>query len=351
MRYTILGRSGLRVSDMCLGTMTFGQNWGWGADAGSCAAMLDAFADAGGNFVDTANIYTDGESERILGRLVAGRRDEFVLGTKYNGMTRAGDVNSAGNHRKNLVASLEASLRRLRTDHIDVLWVHARDTWTPVPEVIRALDDQVRAGKVRYVGVSDWPAWEVAQANTLADLRGWSAFVGVQARYNLLDRTAERDVLPMARAFGLTALAWGPLAEGRLTGKYRGGGTGRLDAYDWGGADARSDGIVDEVVRIAAAGGWQPAQVALAWLRGCPGGVVPIVGCTSPGQLAANLAAADVVLGAAETARLDEVSRVELGFPHDFLRLESIKRIVYGDRWRQVVNRGAVSRFAADDPR
>jgi aryl-alcohol dehydrogenase-like predicted oxidoreductase len=336
MRYTILGNSGLRVSELCLGTMTFGQNWGWGAPSETCAAVLDAFATAGGNFLDTANIYTDGESERILGRLLVGRRDEFVLGTKYNGMTRPGDVNSAGNHRKNLVASLEDSLRRLRTDHVDILWVHARDTWTPVPEVVRALDDQVRAGKVRCVGVSDWPAWEIAAANTLAELRGWSAFVGLQARYNLLDRTAERDLLPMARAFHLTTLAWGPLAEGRLTGKYLAGGGGRLNVYDWGGADTRSDAITAEVVRIADDGGWQPAQVALAWLRARPGAVVPIVGCTSPAQLNANLAAIDVTLDDRQAARLDEISRVDLGFPHEFLRLESIKRIVYGDRWQQV---------------
>ena len=330
MRYTILGGTGIRVSEFCLGTMTFGQNWGWGAPADTCAAVLDAFAAAGGNFLDTANIYTDGESERILGRLLDGRRDEFVLGTKYNGMTRPGDVNSAGNHRKSLVAALEDSLRRLRTDYVDILWVHARDVWTPVPEVLRALDDQVRAGKVRAVGVSDWPAWQIAQANTLAELRGWSAFAGMQARYNLLDRTPERDLLPMARDFGLTTLAWGPLAEGRLTGKYRSGAAGRLDVYDWGGADDRSDGIIAELVRVADGLGRAPAQVALAWLRSRS--VLPILGCTSPDQLTANLGALDVELDVESLTRLDEASRVELGFPHDFLLLEGIRRIVYGDR-------------------
>jgi aryl-alcohol dehydrogenase-like predicted oxidoreductase len=350
MRYTILGSSGLRVSEVCLGTMTFGETWGWGAPEAVSARILDTFAEAGGNFIDTANIYTDGASEEFLGRILAGRRDEFVLGTKYNGSTRPGDVNSAGNHRKNLINSLEDSLRRLRTDHIDLLWVHARDTWTPVEEVMRALDDQVRAGKVLYVGVSDWPAWEISQANTLAQLRGWTPFVGVQARYNLLDRTAERDLLPMARSFGLAVLAWGPLAEGRLTGKYREGTAGRLDVYDWGGTDERSAGIVEEVVRIADEGGWEPAQVAIAWLRRRPGAVVPILGCTSETQLETNIGALSVRLDHEQVASLDAVSRVELGFPHDFLRIDSIKQIVYGDRWPLVDDDRATPRHAADDP-
>jgi aryl-alcohol dehydrogenase-like predicted oxidoreductase len=356
MRYTILGNSGLRVSELCLGTMTFGEAWGWGVPETVCADILDAFAEAGGNFVDTANTYTGGSAEEFLGRLLIGRRHRFVLGTKYNGMTRPGDVNSAGNHRKNLVASLEASLRRLRTDHVDVLWVHARDTWTPVEEVMRALDDQVRAGKVLQVGVSDWPAWEIAQADTFARLRGWSPFVGVQLRYNLLDRTAERELLPMARGLGIPALAWGPLAEGQLTGKYRNGGSrrGRLDVYDWSTWDERTthraERIVHEVVRIAGEGGWQPAQVALAWLRGRPGTVVPIIGCTSRSQLERNIEALEVRLDPAQVSRLDSVSQPDLGFPHDFLRLDSIKQVVYGDRWELVEDSRPAARHAADDP-
>jgi aryl-alcohol dehydrogenase-like predicted oxidoreductase len=351
MRYTIMGNSGLRVSELCLGTMTFGEKWGWGVSEEVSSRILDTFAEAGGNFVDTANTYTDGTAEEFLGRMLTGRRDEFVLGTKYNGMTRPGDVNSAGNHRKNLVRSLDASLRRLRTDHVDVLWVHARDNWTPVEEVVRALDDQVRLGKVLHVGVSDWPAWEIAEANTLAGLRGWSPFVGVQLRYNLLDRTVERELLPMARGFGLTTFAWGPLAEGRLTGKYHAGGTGRLNVYDWGsGTDRRAAGIVAEVVRIAAEGGWQPEQVALAWLRGRPGAVVPILGCTSEEQLKSNLGALDVRLDDDQLAGLDSVSGFELGFPHDFLRLDDIKQVVYGDRWALVDDDRSTPRHAAGDP-
>lgn len=181
MRYTLFGRTGLRVSELSLGAMTIGENWGWGAAKDTSGRILDLYADAGGNFIDTANNYTDGASERILGELLEGRRDRFVLASKYTCATRKGDVNAAGNHRKNLVRSVEASLDRLRTDHLDVLWVHARDNFTPVEEVMRALDDVVRSGKVLYIGVSDWPAWEIAQANTLAELRGWTAFAGFAA--------------------------------------------------------------------------------------------------------------------------------------------------------------------------
>lgn len=228
MRYRLFGRTGLRVSHLWLGTMTFGETWGWGAPAAECRKILDAYAEAGGNVIDTANHYTDGESESILGELLGSDRDHFVLSTKYTLQTRPGDLNTAGNHRKNLVQSLEGSLRRLGTDHIDILWVHAREPHTPVAEVMRALDDQVRAGKVLYVAASDWPAWELSQAVTMADLRGWTPFSGVQARYSLLSRDAERELWPMADGLGLSQIAWGPLAEGRLTGKYLRGEDGRL---------------------------------------------------------------------------------------------------------------------------
>lgn len=349
MRYTLLGKTGLRVSELCLGTMTFGEDWGWGAPKETSARILDLYAGAGGNFVDTASNYTNGSSEELVGQLLAGRRDEFVLATKYTLMRRPGDVNAAGNHRKNLVSSLEASLRRLRTDRIDLYWVHARDTLTPVEEVMRALDDQVRGGKVLYVGVSDWPAWEVAQANTLAELRGWSAFAGLQLRYNLLERTPERELLPMARAFDLGVLAWGALAEGRLTGKYLRGEGGRLDTFDWGGAGDRAEEIVRAVVEIAEDGGWTPAQVALAWLRSRPGVVVPMLGATKEAQLLDNLASLDVQVEKTQLARLEEVTRIELGFPHDFLRLENVTQIVYGDRWRDVEDRRSTVRRTVND--
>ncbi|MED7950339.1 aldo/keto reductase [Streptomyces sp. BE20] len=348
MRYTLLGKSGLRVSELALGTMTFGTDWKLPPEVPG--RLLDQFADAGGNLLDTANEYGNGTAESLLGELLAGRRDRFVLSTKYTMQTRPGDLNSAGNHRKNLVNSLEASLRRLRTDHLDLLWVHARDTLTPVPEVMRALEDVVRAGKVLYVGVSDWPAWEVAQANTLAELRGWSAFVGLQLHYNLLDRTAERELLPMAHAFDLPVLAWGPLADGRLTGKYLTGGTGRLDSVAWGRARGEGDDVVREVLAVAEAVGRPPAQVALAWLRSRPGTVIPLVGATSEEQLRQNLSATELSLDDEQLAALDRVSAVPAGFPHAFLRFPAMVRLIYGDQWDQVDDRRTtVRRAVADD--
>ncbi|MGW8886172.1 aldo/keto reductase [Streptomyces sp. NPDC055749] len=349
MRYTLLGRTGVRISRLALGTMTFGDNWKLPGSVHE--RILGQYADAGGNFIDTANEYGDGSAETTLGKLLAGRRDRFVLSTKYTMQTHPGDPNSAGNHRKNLVRSLEASLRRLGTDHLDVLWVHARDTLTPVPEVMRALDDQVRAGKVLYVGVSDWPAWEVAQANTLAELRDWSPFAGLQIRYNLLERTVERELLPMAHAFDLPVFAWGPLADGRLTGKYLRSEGGRLDHVAWGqGGRGPGDDVVEETVRVAEAAGLSPAQVALAWLLSRPGNVVPILGATKEEQLADNLAAVEAVLEDEWLARLDKVSRVEPGFPHDFLRFPAMRDAIYGDGWQQVEDlRSTVRRVPADD--
>lgn len=331
MRYTLFGRTGLRVSELALGAMTFGGDPGRGADKETSGRILDAYAEAGGNFLDTADIYTGGASERVLGELLeGGRRERFVLASKYTGATREGDVNSAGNHRRNLVRSVEASLERLRTDRLDVLWVHARDDFTPVAEVMRALDDVVRAGKVLYVGVSDWPAWEIAQANTLAELSGWTSFAGSQLQYNLLERTVERELLPQARGFGQAVFAWSPLAGGKLTGKYRRGEAGRLG--DGAAEGAWEDEILTAVLEIAEKGGWSPAQVALAWLRGRPGNVVPVLGATREEQLADNLGCLDVELEDEARERLDEVSAVPLGFPHDFLREESVTRVVYGDR-------------------
>lgn len=345
MRYTLFGRTGLRVSELSLGAMTIGDDWGWGAAKDTSGRILDAYADAGGNFIDTADIYTDGTSETILGELLDGRRESFVLASKYTCATRKGDVNAAGNHRKNLVRSVEESLGRLRTDRLDVLWVHARDNFTPVEEVMRALDDLVRTGKVLYIGVSDWPAWEIAQANTLAELRGWTSFAGSQLRYNLLERTPERELLPQARAFDLAVLAWSPLAGGKLTGKYRRGETGRLNAPGSdSGTDRGEDEIITAVVEIAEQGGWSPAQVALAWLRGRPGNIVPIIAATKESQLADNLAAVEVTLDAAAVERLDEVSAVPLGFPHDFLREPGITENVYGDRWAAIEDRRSTYR-------
>src|SRR5215211_4363158 len=218
MRYRLLGKSGLRVSELALGTMTFGESWGWGAGREESRKIFGRFDEAGGNFVDTANNYTDGESEQFVGEFIRPERERWVVASKYTLTTRRDDPNAGGNHRKNLVRSLEGTLRRLGTHYVDLLWLHMRDSTTPIEEAVRALDDQVRAGKVLYVGISDSPAWVAAQANTLAELRGWTPFVGLQLPYSLLDRDAERDLFPMAAAFGLTVTAWGTLEQGILCG-------------------------------------------------------------------------------------------------------------------------------------
>ncbi len=224
MKYRLFGNSGLRVSEVSLGTMTFGEDWGWGATKDESRKIYDAYRAAGGNFIDTANIYTNGSSENLLGEFIRDHRQSVVLATKYTNASAGSDPNAAGNHRKSMVQALEASLRRLKTDYIDLYWLHIWDQMTPVEEVMRAFDDLIRQGKVLYIGVSDAPAWWVAQANTLAELRGWTQFIGLQIEYSLIERTVERELIPMAKAFKLGLVAWSPLAGGLLTGLGRGGG-------------------------------------------------------------------------------------------------------------------------------
>jgi aryl-alcohol dehydrogenase-like predicted oxidoreductase len=331
MRYRLLGKSGVRVSEVALGTMTFGEDWGWGASAEASARMLDWFADAGGNVIDTADVYTNGTSETILGELLKGRRDRFVLATKFTNQTDPADPNSAGNHRKKIVTSIEASLRRLQTDHIDLYYVHNRDVLTGAGELMRALDDQVRLGKILYPAVSDWAAWEIAEANTAARLRDWSPFTAVQLRYNLLDRTPERELLPMASAFDLPVFAWGPLAEGRLTGKYlTGQATGRATEVARPYTSVGSDDIVREVIAIAGEIGCTPAQVAISWVRQQPGPVIPLIAARTEEQFRDNLAATGVNLTQAHLDRLDTLSRPTLGFPADVMREASVVAGIYG---------------------
>ncbi len=338
MRYKLMGRSGLRVSELCLGTMTFGEEWGWGSSREASKEVFEAFAEAGGNFIDTANHYTGGTSERYLGEFVAADRDHFVLATKYtlNGLPE--DPNAGGNHRKSMVRAVEASLERLGTDHIDLYWVHAWDFVTPVDELMRALDDLVRAGKVLYVGVSDAPAWAVARANTLADLRGWTPFVGLQIQYSLVERTPERDLLPMARELDIAVTPWGILGSGVLTGKYSsedarsGGDDTRFANSEWGGAylTGRNLAIAAEVGEVAGELGCTPSQVSVAWLLSRPGVVVPILGARTLSQLRDNLGALEVLLGPEQRKRLDGISHVDLGFPHDFLGMPMIQQMIHG---------------------
>src|SRR3954471_2514623 len=275
--YRLLGRSGLRVSPLALGTMTFGTDWGWGANAADARRIFDTYVDRGGNFIDTANQYTNGTSEKFVGDFAREKREQLVIATKYTLPLRAGDPNAGGNHRKSMVRSVESSLERLKTDYIDLLYLHAWDFLTPVEEILRAMDDLVRAGKLLYVGISDAPAWQVARMQTIADLRGWSPLIALQIEYNLIERTVERDLIPMAKEMGLGVIPWSPLASGVLSGKYSkkdldagagvasAGGTRKNVAAAQDALNPRGLDIADVVKAIAQELGKSPAQVALAW--------------------------------------------------------------------------------------
>ena len=330
MRYKLLGKTGLRVSELCLGAMIFGDVRGsWGASREEAARILGAFDEAGGNFVDTANHYAGGESERILGELVAPNREHWVIATKYGLNARPGDPNGGGAHRKSLARSLDESLKRLGTDYVDLYWVHIWDAFTPVEEVVCALDEQVRAGKVLYAGVSDTPAWIVSRAVTLAEERGLERFNALQVPYSLVERTVERDLLPMARALDLAVTTWAPLGGGLLTGRY---GTGRAKPegtrlagiggqHEENATSRRNLTIADAVNAVAAERGVSATQVAIAWVlaqRRRRGVVIPIVGARTEPQLRDNLGALDIELSEDDLARLEETSRIEPGFPYDF---------------------------------
>jgi len=326
-RYVTLGRSGLRVSPLTLGTMTFGEDWGWGSDAATSHALLDAYVDAGGNSLDTANAYTNGHSEAIIGDWLAadpGRRDQVVLGTKFFCNLREGDPNGGGAGRGAIRSQLEASLRRLRTDHVDLYWLHQWDRTTPLEETLRTLDDLVRAGTVRYVGFSDLPTWVAAQAQTIAMLEDWTPAIGFQLEYSLLERTVEQEYLPMCRSLGMGVLPWSPLAGGLLSGKYRrdgasgvGGGTATTGSRgeQLSELDERQWGVVDELVAVADELEASPASVALAWVAGRDGVSSVIFGTRRPEQLDGNLAALDLPLTADHRARLDAASRPDGVFP------------------------------------
>lgn len=328
MRYKLLGRSGLRVSEVALGTMTFGDAWGWGAPKDESRRIIEAFLDAGGNFVDTACNYTDGQSEELVGEFIRSDRDHVVLATKYTLTSRREDPNAGGNSRKNMVRTLEGSLRRLGTEYVDLLWLHMWDGMTPVEEVVRALDDLVSSGKVLYVGISDTPGWVVAQAVTLADLRGWSRFVAVQAPYSLADRDVERELLPMARSLDLAFTPWGMLEGGALTGKYL-SETDEPRRYDRAGE--RVNAVAREVVAMAEEIGATPSQVAIAWVRAQPWLTVPIVGARSAEQLRDNLGALELELGDDQLERLSASGGFDLGFPRSFLESDHVRGLIFGD--------------------
>jgi aryl-alcohol dehydrogenase-like predicted oxidoreductase len=375
MKYYLLGKSGLRVSEICLGAMTFGEEWGWGASKEDSRRVFDVYVDAGGNFVDTANNYTGDTSEKYVGEFIASDRNRFVLATKYTSNTRRGDPNAGGNHRKNMVQSLEASLKRLNTDYIDLYWVHAWDPMTPIEEMMHALDDMIKSGKILYAGISDAPAWVVSQANTLANLRGWTEFIGIQIEYSLIERTSERELLPMASALDVGVTAWSPLGGGVLTGKY---GRRRKNKEQQHNIDNdtkkilyKEEGsrlnvvassemsnvllkdrnliIAEEVSRISNDVGHTQAQVALNWVRQQKlprqqqrqSKIIPIIGARNTSQIKDNLACLEFELSEDQMQRLNEVSKIELGFPHDFLAANFIKDIIYGGTYSSIYDHRA----------
>ena len=351
MRYKLLGKSGLRVSELCLGGMTFGQDWGnmlAGASKEESKKMFEHFVEAGGNFIDTANIYQNGSSEKYIGEFIAPEREKFVLATKYTISTNPDDPNASGSHRKSLVQSVNASLKRLNSPYIDLLWVHFWDSMTPVEELMRSLDDLVRSEKILYVGISDAPAWFISQANTLAELRGWSPFVSIQIMYSLIERTPERELLPMAKALDIGVTAWSPLGGGILSGKYN---SNRQSEHE--GKRFRDDNpmsavfvnkknlsIADEVQTIGKEIGRTPSQVALNWLRQQKdrGVIIPIIGARTETQIKDNLGCLDFELSSDHIDRLDEISKIQLGFPHDFIESESGKTLAYGTKFPFIDN-------------
>jgi aryl-alcohol dehydrogenase-like predicted oxidoreductase len=361
MRYKLLGKSGLRVSELCLGGMTFGEDWGSmlpGASKEEARKIFDIFVNKGGNFIDTANVYQKGTSEKYIGEFISSEREKFVLATKYTLTTNPDDPNASGNHRKSLVQSVDASLKRLNTHYIDLLWIHIWDPMTPIEEVMRALDDMVRSGKILYIGISDAPAWVVSYANAIAKLHGWTPFVGIQIMYNLIERSAERDLLPMARALDIGVTAWSPLAGGVLSGKYskstqkNANEQKRYTANNPMSAsfvNERNISIASEVQIIAKEVNRTPSQIALNWIRQQQqrqqhqqtdrgkAVIIPIIGARTEAQIKDNLGCLDFELTEDQLNRLDEKSKIQLGFPHDFIS-EAAKIFLYGNTFSLIDN-------------
>lgn len=336
MRYKLLGKSGLKVSEIALGTMTFGEDWGWGADYNESKKIFDHYASLGGNFIDTANLYTNGTSEKYCGDFIRSQREHFVLATKYTLNMDSKNPNASGNNVKNMKQAVEASLRRLDTDYIDLLWVHMWDYLTPPEEIMRGLDDLVSSGKIFYIGVSDTPAWRVAQMNTLADQYGWAKFIALQIEYSLIERTVERELIPMAKGFGMSVTPWAALGGGILSGKYKKEGNEIVGDSDTKRANVirktdRNIEIADVVVDIAKKRNVSPAQVALNWVRQQDSSMIPIIGARTENQIKDSLVALDFKLDSNELKKLDEISNIDLGFPSEFLERDYVKNLLYGD--------------------
>ena len=337
MRYKLLGKSGLRVSELCLGTMTFGEDWGWGASKEVSQQIFEAYANAGGNFVDTANNYTNGTSEKVVGEVIHSDRHHFVLATKYTLSERPSDPNFSGNQRKNMMRSVEGSLKRLNTEFIDLLWLHMWDGFTPVEEVLRGMDDLVSSGKVNYIGISDTPAWVVSQANAIAELRGWSSFVALQLPYSLASRDPERAMLPMAKAHQMSVTAWGLLGGGSLTGKYN---KESEEPKRYNDTSEKQKSVAEVVMEVAEANGRTPAQVAINWVRQqqAKSSIIPIVGARTLAQAKDNLACLEWELSTEELEKLTQASPIRLGFPQDFLTNDEVRGLVYGETFDKIDN-------------
>jgi aryl-alcohol dehydrogenase-like predicted oxidoreductase len=316
--------------------MTFGEAWGWGASKEESRKIFDAFLSAGGNFIDTANNYTDGLSETYVGEFIAADREHFAVATKYTLTERRADPNFGGNHRKNMMRSVEGSLKRLGTDYIDLLYLHMWDGLTPVDEVLRGFDDLVRAGKVLYVGFSDTPAWVIARAHTMAELHGWTRPVAAQVPYSLADRAPERDLLPMANALNMAVLAWGTLEAGELTGKYN---KQTAEPKRSEGTSDRIKKLAQVVMKLAQDTGHSPSQVAINWIRQQPANIIPILGARSEKQIMDNLRCLDFELDSEQLQRLNEASPIDLGFPHSFLSSEHVRGLIFGDTFSLIQQR------------
>jgi aryl-alcohol dehydrogenase-like predicted oxidoreductase len=320
MNYKLLGKNtGLPVSDLALGTALFGQYFGYGAEIKEVEKIISAYIEHGGNIIDTADEYQGGESEASIGKAIGTKRNDLIIASKYSRAGgHLGSLGMVGNHRKNMVQAVEASLKRLNTDRIDLYFAHMDDQFTPMEEIVRGLDDLVRSGKIVYGGLSNFPAWRISAAATLADLRGWNAVSAIEIEYSLLQRTTEREILPMAEAYGLGVLAWSPLAGGLLTGKYRKGEKGRgtllQGSIPYQNTEV-ADVVVDTLLTISKAIASDPGLIALAWL--IAKGVVPILGPRTIEQLESNIKAANLQLSNEHIRQLDAASIVSMGYPHE----------------------------------
>lgn len=339
MRYKLFGKSGLRVSEMALGTMTFGDDWGWGAPREESKRIFDAYVGAGGNFIDTACNYTDGTSEKLVGEFTASDRDYFVISTKYtlrHHAARPHDLNAGGNHRKNMTRTVERSLRRLQTDYLDLLFVHLWDGTTPVEGILRGLDDLVRAGKVLHVGISDSPAWMTAYATAVAELRGWSRFVGYQGEYNLIQRGAEREVLPMTRALDMAFMAFALVKAGTLTGKFNQGSVEEETRV--GRPPQKALDAAEVVMAIAEEIGRSPAQVAINWVRQQAPNIIPLLGARRLSQIEDNLGALDFELSAEDLERLTAAHPLQPEYPDNFYKDDHLRSLAFGEAENRLDN-------------